>query len=162
MKQELGDDRRTGGAGVRPRFRAPLDPALGGIASSRSGVPEAERVCRSSYQNPPVSLACLHGARGRTPSRSRPEPPPFSAPYVYAHARSRPGVSPDPSAGRDRVLAIRRPRSQTRLSIQLSESACKLGTSTRRARPRALLAPDHVPRGTCYPVHVQAEAQSHL
>src|ERR1700677_414948 len=35
------------------------DPALGGIASPRSVVPEAERVCRSSGRNTSVSLARL-------------------------------------------------------------------------------------------------------
>jgi hypothetical protein len=50
---------------------APLDPALGWIASSRSIVPEAQRVCRSSHQNTSLSLAHLCGARGRTPSRPR-------------------------------------------------------------------------------------------
>ena len=54
-----------------------------------------------------------------------------------------------PSAGRDRVLAIRRSRSRTRFSIEQSQFVCKLGTYTLRARACALAAPEHVPRGTC-------------
>ena len=62
--------RRQGGRQARA-WHVP-DPALGGIASPRSVVPEAERVCRSSDRNTSVSLARLRSARGRAPSRQGP------------------------------------------------------------------------------------------
>jgi hypothetical protein len=62
-----------------------MGPALGGIASPRSVVPEPERVCRSSDWNTSVSLARLCGARGRAPSRSGASQ--HLRPYVGAHAR---------------------------------------------------------------------------
>jgi len=95
---------------------------VGDVGSSRSIVPEAQRVCRSSNQNTSVSLARLCGARGsdfasspaesypsprlrRTgsaPSRSGPSHP-LLAPYVDAHAWQARGAGP--GAGRDRCLS---------------------------------------------------------
>ena len=77
-------------------FRAPPVPAPGGIASSRSVVPEAQPACRLSHQNTSLSLLRRCGARGRAPSRSRPSPLLY---LISTPMRGRPGLPPVPALG---------------------------------------------------------------